>query len=131
MMINRHDRFMVKVAATMSWEQWQKERRKRQNIRRALMKQEPKTYKERQVERLAGRQYTTGQMARGGAIGAGVGAVGHVLAEGIRKGTKGLAGAVRSPRDLAAAAMRGTLVGAVVPTLKRKADVRAAEGGWY
>jgi hypothetical protein len=130
MMINRHDMFMVKVA-NMTWEQWQKERRKRQNIRKALQKREPRTYKERQVERLAGRQYTGGQMARGGAIGAGVGAAGKILGDVIQSGRKGLAGALKSPRALAAAAMKGTLVGAVVPTLKRKADVRAAETGWY
>lgn len=129
-MINRNDMFMVKVAA-MSWEEWQRERRKRQNIQRALMKRQAKTYKERQVERLAGKQYTGGQMARGGAIGAGIGTVGHVIGEAIQGGRKGLAGAIRDPRALAASAMKGTLVGAVVPTLKRKADVRAAEGGWY
>lgn len=129
-MINRHDMFMVKVA-NMNWEQWQKERKKRQNIRKALMKRQPKTLKDRHVERLAGKQYTGGQMARGGAIGAGVGTVGHVLGEAIKGGKKGLAGAIRNPRALAASAMKGTLVGAVVPTLKRKADVRAAEGGWY
>jgi len=133
-MINRNDEFMVKVAE-LSWEntrqRMEKERLKRLNIRRALAKQEPKTVKEMQIERLAGRQYTPGQMVRGGLIGAGVGAVGHVLGETIQRGGKGLVGAVKNPRAILSSAARGSLIGSVIPTLKRKADVKAAETGWY
>lgn len=136
-MINRNDEFLIKVAE-LSWSDWEKKRKQREkerlhrmNIRRALAKQQPKSYKEMQVERLAGRQYTPGQIARGGAIGAGVGTVGHILGEAIQHGRKGVAGAIKNPRALLSSAMKGTLVGSVVPTLKRKADVKAAETGWY
>lgn len=129
-MINRNDEFMIKVAAS-SWQEWEKERVRRANIRKALAKNQPQSYKDRQVERLAGKQYTGGQMARGGAIGAGIGMLGQVLGEGITGGKAGFVRSLKNPRAMAAAGMRGTLVGAVVPTLKRKADVQAAEGGWY
>lgn len=130
-MINRHDMFMVKVAAVMSWEEWQKERRRRQNIRAAIQKSEAKNPKDRQVEQLAGRQYTAGQMGRAGAIGAGIGAVGDAVGSGIREGKAGFVKALKNPRQLGAAAFRGALIGSVVPTLKRKADVSAAERGWF
>lgn len=129
-MINRHDMFMVKVAA-MTWDEWQKERRKRLNIRKALIKQQPKTYKQRQIEQLTGRQYTPGQIARGGAIGAGVGMAGTLLTRGIEHGKGALKSALRSPRTMGASAVRGALIGAAIPSLKRRADVSAAEGGWY
>lgn len=129
-MLNRFDMFMVKVAET-AYDRWKRDRQRSKNIQKALNRSRPKSRKEMQVERLAGRQYTAGQMARGGTIGAGVGAVGRVMAEGIQHGKKGLVGTIKNPRKMLASAVQGTLVGSVVPTLKRKADVAAAEGGWY
>lgn len=134
--MNRLDMFTVKVAGSLSdlqaeIQKRKREREKSQNIRNALNRSRPKSRREKQVEQLAGKQYTGGQLARGGAIGAGMGGIGHLIGSSIEGGRKGLAGALKNPRQIASSAMRGALVGAVVPALKRNADVRAAEGGWY
>lgn len=129
-MINRHDSFIVKVAA-MTLSEWQKERTKRKNIRAALKRSGAKSRREKQVERLAGRQFTAGQVARAGTIGSGVGLIGEGLGEAIRGGKAGLLKAIRDPRRMAAAGVRGALIGSVVPTLRRKSDVVAAERGLF
>lgn len=128
-MLNRHDLFMIKVA--MSYDEWQEERRKQSNIRKALSKSKTRSARDRQVERLAGKQYTGGQVFRGGLIGAGVGTAGQVLGDAIEGGKKGLVRGVKNPRRLLSSAARGSLVGSIIPTLKRRADVAAAEGGWF
>lgn len=127
--MNRLDTFMVKAAG--AFDDWQQERRKSHNIREALKRSEAKSYREHQVERLAGRQYSGGQLARGGAIGAGFGAAANLAGSLIEGGKKGLAGSLKNPRRMVSSALKGSVVGAVVPSLKRKADVRAAEEGWF
>lgn len=127
-MINRLDSFLVKVA---SLEEYRRELEARRNIRKALKATAPKTRKEQQVEQLAGKQYTAGQLARGGAIGAGFGAAAGLAEGAIGGGRKGLAGAVKNPRQLMGRAVTGALFGAAVPAAKRYSDVQAAEGGWY
>lgn len=131
-MINRFDSFLVKVAASTEYDQLRREQfEKLRNIHEAVAKTRPKTWKEREIERLAGKQYTPGQLARAGAIGSVFGTGAGLMGAAIEGGRKGLAGAIKQPRRMLSNAARGAVFGAAIPAVKRYSDVRAAESGWY
>jgi len=128
-MINSYDMFIVKVALSMQDED--EEERQLENIDKSIEKVRPKTYKDQQIEYIAGKQLTGGQLARGAGIGAGVGISSSLLRGAIEEGKKGVAGYVKNPRKMLASAVGGSLIGGALPALRRYMDVKSAEGGWY
>jgi len=107
-------------------------KRQLQRLQQELREVKPKSTEERRVESLAGRKMTSGQLVRRSAIGAGVGALTHVVGTGIEGAPKGkfLRTALR-PRSLARSGSIGALYGAAIPVAVRLADIEAAKSGKF
>lgn len=144
--MNDIQRCMLKVAAEKSlWERTKKKvkrfvggigsgRVKKTELRKIegqLKQMRPKTEKEKKIERLTGRRWTPGQYARGAAIGAGVGTVGHVIGSAIEGAGKGKFKSLVAPRRIARTAAIASLYGAALPAARRIADVEAAKRGKF
>jgi len=112
-------------------------------IRKQLKALAPRTKTEKQVEDLAGRQLTKGQLARYITIGAVLGGGMGLVRKGLKAGTGGMIGGlktlkehpVRAPLSVAGDVIgdvtTGAVYGGVLPVARRAADIEAARRGKF
>lgn len=121
-------------------------REEKRNIRKTLKVIKPRSRTEEQVQEIAGRPLTKGQIIRRGLIGAG-GGIGLGVAHGLitkqpltvgravskkvmsREAAKGLA--TFSPQRLLSGAATGSVFGLGIPLVQRQADIEAARRGQF
>lgn len=116
--------FMIKLASEKTYSE---RRRELKILKKQIKKIKPQTEREKRIERLAGKKWTTGQYVRGAGIGATVGTLGHVLGSAI-EGKKALP---ITGRGTARAAAVGALFGAALPAATRLANIEAAKRGKF
>ena len=129
---------MVKVAEPLS-------REEKKNVRKTLKVIRPRSRTDEQVQEIAGRPWTAGQMARRGVIGAGGGIAAGTLqglitgapltvGRAVKKGTLpsiARGAALLSPRRLAAGGIGGATFGLAIPLIQQMADREAAKRGQF
>jgi len=104
-------------------------RKELRKIRGQIRESKSQSEKEKAVERLAGKKYTTGQYARRAGVGALVGAGAQAAGSLIEGGAARKAGF--RPRALGRAAAVGALFGSAIPAASRLADIEAAKRGAF
>jgi len=111
----------------------------RKNIRKSLQLLRPRSKTEKEVQELAGRGLTPGQVARymgvGGVVVGGLGAARRGITQAGKHGVKSLVAKegvkqVLHPSSIGADALYGTALGAL-PVLRRKLDIEAARRGQF